>query len=132
MKCICNRARGCKNEKICGHAKPHDCIVPAYESNKGMCSINSDAGCFVVEGRCDKWQEAINRLLHRIDRYNQTVEYNTIEYKLGGSISLDDREMKKPKVNQNKLKDCFRKDCDNKRGERGLYCSAECHRIDSN
>jgi hypothetical protein len=28
-------------------------------------------------------------------------------------------------------KKCFRKDCDNPRGERGLYCSAECHRIDS-
>ena len=32
---------------------------------------------------------------------------------------------------QPEAKKCFRKGCDNKRGERGLYCSAECHRIDS-
>ena len=28
-------------------------------------------------------------------------------------------------------KKCFRKGCDNQRGNRGLYCSAECHRIDN-
>jgi hypothetical protein len=32
--------------------------------------------------------------------------------------------------NENMLKKCFRKGCDNSRGERGLYCSAECFRID--
>ena len=34
-------------------------------------------------------------------------------------------------VKPKEFKKCFRKDCDNPRGKRGLYCSAECHKLDN-
>jgi len=41
-----------------------------------------------------------------------------------------ERERMSPFTKEEPKKKCFRKGCDNKRGERGLYCSAECHSID--
>lgn len=35
------------------------------------------------------------------------------------------------KILKNESKKCFRKSCDEPRGRRGLYCSAECHKLDS-
>jgi len=66
-QCLCTKSLTCKNKKSCHHAKQHDCIVPAYDNNKGMCSHNKDAECFVVGNRCDKWEELINELLHKIN-----------------------------------------------------------------
>lgn len=44
---------------------------------------------------------------------------------------LRPRTSEEKRAIENKAKPCFRKGCNNKRGNRGLYCSAECHRTDS-
>ena len=35
-------------------------------------------------------------------------------------------------VKVNRTKKCHRANCNNNRGDHGLYCTAECHRIDNN
>lgn len=64
------------------------------------------------------------------------------EYRKNGTLTYDeecvsvewagrDRTPLSVKMNRNKLKECFRKGCTNNRGDRGLYCSSECHRLDN-
>jgi hypothetical protein len=63
------------------------------------------------------------------------------EYRKNGTLTYDEecvsvewagRDRTPLSVKQNRNKGCSHNGCNNKRGDRGLYCSAECHRIDSN
>lgn len=73
---------------------------------------------------------SLEKLQYQYERGQQNmmeVEYNnydeeyTVTHKPG-------RTPLSAKVNRQKK--CFRKSCSNKRGDRGLYCSAECARLD--
>jgi len=133
-QCLCTKSITCKNRNICHHARIHDCIVPAYKNNKGMCSHNRDAECLVVDTRCDRLQRAVSDILYRIEYLTTLQNTPPMEYKM--ERWPDTREMRprtseEKRAIENKSKPCFRKDCNNNRGDRGLYCSPECHRLDN-